>query len=166
MKKELIQCLRGHAYTPENTYTDPGGGKRCKECRNTVHYQKLKASGIRVASSRRFYERHRDKILKKGNRDYALNREAGIVRSRRSFLKRAYGITLEEYQAMLVAQDNKCALCGDEFDGDSLKACLDHCHTTGKNRGLLCSRCNWGIGLFKDSTERLRKAISYLEKHS
>lgn len=75
-----------------------------------------------------------------------------------------YGITVDEYMEMYMAQDGKCAICGAEVgnaEGDRLY--VDHNHRTGKVRGILCSNCNLGIGKFFDNIELLRKAIQYLE---
>lgn len=77
-------------------------------------------------------------------------------------LKRLYGITLEEYNILLEAQNSKCAICkinASEFKKD---LAVDHCHTTGAVRGLLCTKCNPGLGYFQDSTELLKAAIEYL----
>jgi hypothetical protein len=63
---------------------------------------------------------------------------------------------------MLVAQENRCGSCGDVFVKTPF---VDHCHTTGKVRGLLCSHCSTGLGNFKDSIMRLLLAIRYL-RHS
>jgi hypothetical protein len=65
-------------------------------------------------------------------------------------------------EELLVVQKNVCALCKKgESSGKQLS--IDHCHTTGKIRGLLCSRCNLGLGLFKDNQEVLAAAIKYLQ---
>lgn len=61
---------------------------------------------------------------------------------------------------MLLAQDGRCLICRGEF-GQTLP--VDHCHRTGKVRGLLCHHCNRGIGLFGDDPERLRRAADYVE---
>ena len=83
-------------------------------------------------------------------------------------LKRAYGITFDEYEELLSKQDKKCAICGIDNNGKYRNKprafAVDHCHTTGKIRGLLCSDCNTGIGLFKDNTNLLQFAIKYLNK--
>ena len=84
-------------------------------------------------------------------------------------LVRSFGITLEEYNAMLVAQDGLCAICGQPPTNTSPKNWrlhVDHCHTCSGIRMLLCSTCNNGLGCFKDSPELLRKAIDYLAKHT
>lgn len=86
----------------------------------------------------------------------------------RAYLKRTYKITLEEWYDMFDKQNSLCAICNQEgFKLDPASANLlvvDHCHTTGKVRGLLCHNCNRGLGLFKDDRERLLKALAYLEQ--
>lgn len=78
--------------------------------------------------------------------------------------KTKYGISLEKYEELLVAQNHKCAICGkDEVEVPKKRLCVDHCHTTGKVRGLLCHYCNIAIGHMFDSTENLNKAVQYLE---
>lgn len=74
-----------------------------------------------------------------------------------------FGITMEQYRAMSEAQKDVCAICGKPNHSGWMLA-VDHDHKTGKVRGLLCSNCNRGIGLFKDSSAFLRKAMNYLER--
>lgn len=80
-----------------------------------------------------------------------------------------YGLTVEEFEAMRATQGNRCAICGDEPDPNGIKAAsrlhVDHCHTTGRNRALLCGRCNMGIGYFRDRPPLLRAAAEYIEQH-
>lgn len=78
-------------------------------------------------------------------------------------LKLRYGISLEEYEKRVAAQ-NGCDICGGECStGRNLS--VDHNHQTGKIRGLLCSKCNQGIGYFRDNIEALQNAINYLRKY-
>lgn len=65
---------------------------------------------------------------------------------------------------MLQEKGNRCGIC--QIEADLLKECLhiDHCHTTGKVRGLLCRSCNLGLGFFRDSPELMNNASLYLEK--
>lgn len=70
-----------------------------------------------------------------------------------------YGLTVGGFQTMLSEQANCCACCGDEFDKPPH---VDHCHRSGKIRGLLCRPCNVGLGNFKESPIRLKKAASYI----
>ena len=86
----------------------------------------------------------------------------------KSFIQRTYSITAEEYYEMLASQNNQCAICDSEEVNNSRissgKLFIDHCHDTGKVRGLLCSKCNHAIGLLNDDVDLLRKAIDYLNK--
>lgn len=85
---------------------------------------------------------------------------------RRSKIKAAYGITLEEYDRKLWKQQKKCAICETkEPGGPGNRFMVDHDHDTGKNRGLLCCRCNFLIGQSGDSIRILENAIFYLEDH-
>ena len=77
-------------------------------------------------------------------------------------LNSRYGITVEKYEEMLISQRHMCAICG--ISQSKLKNLLsvDHCHKTGKVRGLLCSTCNWAIGAFKDDVNVILRAHDYL----
>lgn len=78
-------------------------------------------------------------------------------------LKRRYGITSLDYEKMLEVQDYKCRICGVNKCVTGRNFSVDHNHTTGKIRGLLCAHCNVGIGNFKDDISYLEKAIQYLK---
>ena len=84
----------------------------------------------------------------------------------KSFIQRTYGITAEDYYDMLADQNNSCAICNSETVNSSRvssgKLFIDHCHDTGKVRGLLCAKCNNAIGLLNDDVDILQKAIVYL----
>lgn len=85
------------------------------------------------------------------------------LRKRRLVYK--YGITVEDYDRMQSDQNNLCLLCcrpNKNFWGNNLV--IDHCHKTGKVRGLLCDKCNKGLGQFEDSIKVLQKAIKYLKR--
>lgn len=75
-----------------------------------------------------------------------------------------YGITEDAYEAMVMEQDGKCAICCDALDMGKMTH-IDHCHTTGKIRGILCMICNWCIGAVETKPQRLSGFAAYLEKH-
>lgn len=80
-------------------------------------------------------------------------------------LRRTYGVEYGTYAAMLEKQGGKCAVCeAAEPGGNSKNFHMDHCHDTGKVRGLLCTSCNNGIGRFNHDPELLREAAAYLRK--
>lgn len=74
--------------------------------------------------------------------------------------KRVYGITSADYDRMAAEQDGRCLVCGERPTARILV--VDHCHRTGKVRGLLCDRCNRLLGVADDNVELLRKAIAFL----
>lgn len=85
----------------------------------------------------------------------------------RSQIEYVYGITHDQYQAMLEDQSNACAICGStEWPAAQHAGSphVDHDHATGRVRGLLCGHCNNGLGMFRDDPERLRAAADYLER--
>ena len=76
----------------------------------------------------------------------------------------SYGITPELYEQERVKQNYCCYLCGEHESTQPHKRLhVDHCHTSGKYRGLLCNLCNMGLGSFKDNIEVMKKAIQYLK---
>lgn len=82
-------------------------------------------------------------------------------------IKSEYGITAHQFHEMIIEQENKCALCEKYFNHNGTKTNfgIDHCHKTGKVRGLLCYQCNSAIGYVKESTTTLEKMIAYIKKH-
>lgn len=76
----------------------------------------------------------------------------------------AYGISEQEFNELAEKQQYKCAICTTNAPGGKGNWHVDHDHSNGKIRGLLCHKCNTGIGLLNDDPELLRKAILYLEK--
>lgn len=93
------------------------------------------------------------------------NREGLKEKARGQYIKRTYGLSLEDYNNLLKQQNHKCYICNiDSLDCFHEKLYVDHCHTTGKVRALLCHNCNAGIGHFKENKMLLQNAIFYLEE--
>lgn len=93
------------------------------------------------------------------------DRSVAAKRGKETYLERRYGITQEQLEEMNVAQSGKCKICRKEESGrvERGRLYIDHCHITGKVRGLLCHQCNAGLGMFKDNLESLAAAIEYLK---
>lgn len=88
------------------------------------------------------------------------------TKSRKSNLKRNYGLTLEAYDALKATQKGRCAICGvDKPGGGKKNMPVDHDHKTGKVRALLCSRCNVRLGHIEQDTPPLEKYLKYIRKH-
>jgi hypothetical protein len=91
-----------------------------------------------------------------------LSEEERLRKNRCGQLKAKYGITLADKEAMFAAQGNACAICKTTKFGKR-SAHTDHCHESGKVRGILCARCNRGLAYFRDNPEIFRVAANYLE---
>jgi hypothetical protein len=114
---------------------------RCKSCESEDRKQSYK---------------YVPKILSEEERDYNRKREKEV------YTPKKYGIRYEDILNMLIQQNYLCKIC--KKINISEKYNIDHCHKTGKVRGLLCSSCNSGLGKFKDNKEILLRGVEYLRK--
>jgi hypothetical protein len=138
-------------YRPDPRYR--GGRKRiCREC------------------ERPYSAKHRNTpaFRQKAREDRASGKLLAMERRKR--LRHRFGISIAEYDAMLAAQQGLCAICGRPPDATSRnpqinRLHIDHDHTTGRVRALLCCLCNWGIGHFQESPVLLDKAAAYLRAY-
>jgi hypothetical protein len=103
-------------------------------------------------------------ICKDCYRKYIKNNKDAI---KNTILKRKYGISLPTYFKMFEDQEGKCKICKVKLNSGiyNENGMIDHCHATGKVRGILCHLCNIGLGAFKDNIEVLEKAIQYLNNY-
>lgn len=142
--RSKLKCWKCQKTKPiarfNNDITRPSGKcSRCKDC-NRVHY-----AAFRV--------KMKGKLGQSGYREYFSKYE----------LSHYYGITIDDFKLRLKQQNNLCAICNGPPTGRRLG--VDHCHRTGKFRGLLCGRCNSALGLFRDNIENLETALEYLREH-
>jgi hypothetical protein len=145
------KCKRGHERTPENTYTYRGI-KTCRECKriSTKLYQD------------RYPERYRESCRKAGLKWWKKQLSKNPAYRHNTHLKENYGISREDYDRMFSEQKGLCAICKNPPDGDK-PLNVDHCHSTGKVRKLLCTKCNFGLGYFRDNISFLDAAAEYLK---
>lgn len=119
-----------------------------------------------MAARKRWAEANPEKVrLQRAKANAARPKgEAAKATIGRNYYERKYGITYDEVQAMREQQGNRCMICGNEFDVSNRHTTysVDHCHTEGHVRGLLCGSCNKGLGQFKDDPQLLANAIKYL----
>ena len=134
---------------------------RCRRC----YLDKRRADAETLEAVARRQERARD-YNREYNRTYLKERRAAdsTVRRRERNLKlRQYGITVDQFDAMLARQGGGCAICGNKNAGGRWgRFVVDHCHSTNNVRGLLCHHCNLVIGQAKDDASLLTKAARYL----
>lgn len=150
--------------------------KKCASCENFSEYseflkdQRTKdklGSWCRIC--RNAYKRTPRQLklarkAKKNSRDRNYEHYRKVERRRE--LKKKYGMTLEDYEAMRISQNFKCAICEKHEQASyRQKLFIDHCHKTGKVRQLLCDKCNVGLGSFLDNEKFLEEAIQYLKRH-
>ena len=112
-----------------------------KQCREYDKKRYLKFRKERLAKSKEYRYKHPKKV-------------------RNTRLKTRYGITLKDYYKLKRNQSNKCAICGQR----KKKLVIDHCHITGKVRGLLCVKCNTYLGYIQEDISALKAAVKYLQK--
>jgi len=139
--------------------------KYCKECRDSGAFRRNKEP----FKKERVCKECGDTYTATGKNQKYCSKECGSPR--KYHLQRVYGITLKQHAKMEDSFGKKCMICGTEKNvpvGERgrnyhSQLCIDHDHTTGKIRGLLCNPCNTAIGQLKDSKELLLKAIDYLD---
>lgn len=92
--------------------------------------------------------------------------QEGNPHKRKAQRLKKYGIEVSDFEGMMAMQKGRCAICGfEETDSPKLFPVVDHCHKTGRVRGILCMSCNQGLGKFKDDVDLLMTAAAYLAKH-
>jgi hypothetical protein len=143
-------------------YGNPSGrdGTRpeCKECTRTrrkTWYLENREREIQRVSE---WQREHPEMVRATLKRFAAAGKRKVS-NRKSHLKRKYGLTLEDFDAMLASQGGGCAICG-RTDADN----VDHDHVTGRVRGILCFNCNVAIGHVANDEDRLSAAISYLAR--
>lgn len=120
------------------------------------------ANREQVAQREKEYrERNVDRIRETGRKWVSQNREK--VRAAKRLVR--YGLTADEFNTLLHAQEGLCAVCREPLILEKRNGChVDHCHQTMRVRGLLCGSCNGAIGRLGDNAEGLRRALAYLER--
>lgn len=107
--------------------------------------------------------RNREKIKERNRQWYLAHKEQFYKSKRKSHLKIEHGMTPEQYEALWEKQGKKCAICKRTESEAGARFHVDHDHSSGVRRGILCPKCNHALGLFGDSVEVMKNAISYLE---
>lgn len=115
----------------------------------------------RAANPDKFRERSRE-LYKKNVEKY---REKSRKAVRKHRLKTKYNMSVEQYEALVTSQGNKCAVCKTSDMGHAKEWSVDHCHKSGKVRGLLCQPCNTALGLAREDPAILRALANYIEVH-
>ena len=137
--------------------TQTTGTKTCTKCGITKDINDFYKRGGKTSPNTR--HNHCKECTKK-----RVSETPSIIK-REQALKRMYGITQQDYDKMIAEQNNQCAICKTTDPGGRHKSnyfVVDHCHTTGKVRKLLCHNCNTALGLVGDNISTLQTMIEYL----
>lgn len=137
---------------PKHQRTTDGYTNRCKACTREYHINWRRANP--------------EKLIRQRASWYSRNNSS----PKEVWLRREYGIGETHYNAISARQGGVCALCreperGLHNSGNVKNLSVDHCHDTSQIRGLLCAKCNKGMGLFGEDPALLRRAANYIEKH-
>ena len=141
--------------------------KKCLELKPLIEFHKKKSGVMGVKAvcksctsiwqSTHYLKVGYKRVKRQQNPSYKLGQ-------RKNHLQKKYSMSLDQYDALLKAQNNCCATCKSSEPGGRSKIYfhVDHCHKTGKVRGLLCSACNQALGLIKDNLDTLKEMIKYV----
>lgn len=137
----------------------PTQTKQCNGCSlwlrpEEYHKDSTKSDGLATRCKQCRNASHRKR--------YKENREAILARNTARKLMKKYGLTVEQWNAMYEAQDGRCAICKRV---PKRKLNVDHCHDSGRVRGLLCGDCNRALGLFRESAEVISTAALYVARN-
>lgn len=139
MKKcsKCLELLPFTAFHRESRSPD-GYHAWCQRCANVYRRDRYKK-----------YPKYRATIRARNKKNYEADRKKHASRVRIAELRRKYGISWEQYQAVLTAQSGICGLCESTSPGGRGQWHLDHCHDSGRMRGILCHNCNTSLGIYE-----------------
>lgn len=174
MRRRLSQAKGSHMLTARKPRFKPSAAVKSKynigfrERRKAAFERgELERASQKVCSICRMPKAAEQFYKSNSNRDglHTWCKECSDRRTVENGRKRVQGVSPEEVEAMIAAQNGRCAICCDDILAVVKRApSVDHCHKSGVVRGVLCNRCNSVIGYAKDSVDVLRSAIMYLEK--
>lgn len=160
-----VYCERQGLPEPFYPPEPPEGTQWCRTCRalKPIGDFGRRGAGIKVTckACENLVGRGRYQDHLEARRAYG--REAAVAARQRAFLKK-FGITWDDFAAIIERQHGLCLICGcEQGGGASDRLVPDHCHVTGRFRGAICTRCNSALGLMVDIAEIARRAALYLE---
>lgn len=142
----------------------------CKSCKNDRHRIWRAANKQQIYARAKEYRQKNKEKIKRDLKNWHLNNKEHVKQyniGRREFKKDShlrikYNINLEQYKALCKEQNYKCSICLNHDEN----LVVDHCHSSGLIRELLCKKCNSAIGLLKEDINNLNNAISYIMRHN
>lgn len=178
-------CTKCKVDLPETDFykrkkSKTGLSPQCKKCSSsyitpaahrTACERYVQRNRAKVLASKKKWKENNKEQIRRAAKEYYDRTKPEYIVSKARHIKHYYGMTIDEFFNILKDQDGKCAICNMVFALEEGKAQIntphvDHVHDSGAIRGLLCRRCNQGIGNFQDSVTSLCSAILYLTKAS
>lgn len=166
----MKKCGRCQKYLPKDLFyrnrkTADGLACYCRRC-ESARKKEARASNpgliiVHRENGKKWYIKNKEHKLNK-NKEWKENNPS---KWRNINLKSRFGITNEDYNQILEKQNNCCPICGKHKDEFKEFMAVDHCHKTGQVRGILCRKCNLGIGHLNDDIFLLEKSINYLNSY-
>ncbi len=152
MRIPAIDALRERIRRVDMRFTAPEKFVVYRDARNNYSREYRSRPGKKSE-----YIGHKNKMIANNPEEYKRKQQAYYHErrdrikeaSQRNRIMRLYGITIEEYDAMVKSQGGVCKICKRPFSGKPRNLCVDHDHDTGRNRGLLCFKCNTAIGQYE-----------------
>ena len=146
---------------------------RCIECSKQYHARRYAEQKDKLSQQIAKYRSNNKKKLAAAQNVWRKNNPDKVKQYQRiSNLRKNFGLSVSDYEAIAVKQNGLCDICRQpesfvhKATNTTAQLAVDHCHKTGKVRGLLCKSCNTALGIFKDDTKLLLQAIDYLTKHN
>jgi hypothetical protein len=139
-------------------------GRKANHKYRATNLEKVRARSREIMAKRYHANVEKFRKLKRdaARKERMENPEKVRARQRANNLRASYGMTVEDFETLRALQNERCAICRDPLSDNPKRVHVDHCHETGRVRGILCHHCNTGVGLFRDDPERLHRAIEYL----
>ena len=163
MVKQCSKCGKKKSLSEFHKNTSAPDGLRlyCKGCASIYAKNYRNINRTKVNGQKKKYRQiHKTELIERDRKYYQTKK--GKFNNRRRHLRNKYGITVEAHRLMYILQNGKCAICKQPTAYDKMDT--DHDHITGKVRGLLCRRCNVGLGNFNDDPKILKSAARYLNE--
>lgn len=126
-----------------------------------ANYYKVNKENIRKTHKIKYD--NNPEYYRERTKNFKVPKEKKHTYNKKFKLKKNYNLSIEEYNFMLVKQNYSCKICNKDFM-DKIIPYVDHCHKTGKVRGLLCITCNTGLGMANDDIRILNNMINYLKE--
>lgn len=168
--EQIITKICPVCNTEKNIQDFEKNKRRCKKCRNLQANRWYKENNERMKEQARerykkdpkkYLERNKKSLNKEKKSEYMKEwHKANKDKVKDYYYKKLYGISISDFDSIYEKQNGGCAICREKKNKKDL--CVDHNHESGEVRGLLCGKCNFGLGQFQDNISILKKAILYL----